>query len=75
MVFNKKQENSLEREIEIRFALFPTRINEEQILWLERYYFYQNDPLFYNNDIYMGRYKDFKNKKSFFKKVVLKEEG
>lgn len=73
MIFNKKQENSLEREIEIRFALFSTRINEEQILWLERYYFYPSNP-FYDDNIYMGRYKDFKNKKRFFKKVVLKKE-
>lgn len=74
MVFKKKiiQKPPLEMFIKIKFAIFPTRINENEILWLEKYYIYFDsfsksgtaNPI-------KGRIKNYKNKEDFFEKEIL----
>lgn len=74
MVFKKKiiQKPPLGMFIKIKFAIFPTRINENEILWLEKYYIYfDNFSKAKTADPIKGRVKNYKNKEDFFKKEIL----
>lgn len=60
MVFKIKEKSFAEKNVHIRFAIFPVWTGDK-ILWLERYYVYTN-----TRKVWRARFKDFSSKEDFY---------
>lgn len=64
MIINIKKKNSIEKEVKIKFAFIPLNTSTGQLIWLEKYYYYDDFRC-----VWRGRYSDFDSKVDFYSKI------
>lgn len=65
MIIKLKQKTWTEVNVKVRFAFFPLQTFHSEIVWLERYYIYENC-----RSIWKAPKKYYMNKQDFYNRVV-----
>lgn len=64
MIFYPREKSFIDKEIHYCFALFPVKMQDGGILWLESYYYYTDYRI-----IVRGRKKKYGCKEKFYKDI------